>query len=342
MHETKLSKIAESLDQLIKTDVPARGVIGTLYDAARRKTGEPLTLAAMNVLRQAIKPGDKVIIATGWIDQPVVAPDCGESDGPPGAVALARALRIALKAAPLIVSDACLVEGLKKVARAGGFQCVEPDELQHSIERNKLITAAVLPFPSDTGEARRRAAEMLETFQPAACIALERGGMNKAGIVHNMQGHDTSGNQAKIDILFQLAGKLGIATVGIGDGGNEIGMGVIAETVKAQIPYGDKCQCPCGSGLAAATPVDVLVTAAVSNWAGYALAALLGICTGEVAALNDAVLEKRVLEATASAGFHDPLAGGVFPGADGCEAAVHLAMVTLIKETVLQGAARYR
>jgi hypothetical protein len=341
LQEAQLNKIAESLDQLIKLDVPARGVIGALYDAARRKAGQPLTLAAVNVLKKAIKPGDKVIIATGWIDQPVVAPGYGESDGPPGAIALARALRIALKAAPIIVTDSCLVDGLKKVARAGGFQCVEPDELQHSIDRNKLITISVLPFPVDDSEARCCASEMLATLKPAACIALERGGMNKVGIIHNMLGQDTGLSQAKIDYIFQLAGKQGITTVGIGDGGNEIGMGNILEAITKEIPYGDKCNCGCGDGILAATPVDVLVTASISNWGGYALAALLGIMTGEVTAINDPVLEKRVLEATANAGFHDPLSGGVFPGADGCEATVHLAMVTLIKETVLQGAARY-
>lgn len=341
MNETKLWKIAESLDQLIKLDVPARGVIDTLYAAARKKEGKPLTLAAVKVLQKAIQPGDKVIIATGWMDQPVVAPGYGESDGPPGAVVLARALRIALKAAPIIVTDECLVEGLRQVARAAGFQCVEPEELHHSIERNKMMTISILPFPADREMGKLQAAEMLATLKPSACIALERGGMNQAGIIHNMLGQDTSDSQAKIDYVFQLAAQQGIATVGIGDGGNEIGMGNILETVSKQVPHGEKCQCPCGGGVAAATVVDVLVTAAISNWGGYALAALLGISTGALNAINDAEGERRVLEATASAGFHDPLSGGVFPGADGCAAAVHLAMVTLMKETVLQGAARY-
>jgi hypothetical protein len=31
----------------------------------------------------------------------------------------------------------------------------------------------------------------------------------------------------------------------------------------------------------------------------------------------------------------------VFPGADGCEAAVQTAMVTMLREAVLQGRARY-
>jgi len=341
MNEIKLAKIAETLDQLIRLDIPARGIIGTLYEAARLKAGQPLTLAAVKLLQKAIKPGDKVIIATGWVDQPVVAPGCGETDGPPGALALARALRLTLKAAPIIVTDECLVNGVKQVARAAGFECVQPEELIHSIERNKLLTISVLPFPVEWDEARQQAVKLLDVLKPAACIALERGGVNADGIIHNMLGHDTGASQAKVDYIFQLAGERGIATLGIGDGGNEIGMANIADAVKAHVPYGAKCQCPCGGGFALSTRVDVLVTATISNWAGYALAALLGIMTGTEAAICDAVQENRMLQAMPNAGFHDAIFGGVFPSVDGCEAPVQLAMVTLIREAVLQGEKRY-
>jgi D-glutamate cyclase len=341
MNETKLAKIAETLDQLIKLDIPARGIIGTLYDAARVKAGEPLTLAAVKLLQKAIKPGDKVIIATGWVDQPVIEPGCGETDGPPGALALARALRLTLKAAPVIVTDACLVEGVRQVARAAGFQCVQPENLIHSIERNKLLTISVLPFPVEWDQARQQAVKLLDELKPTACIAIERGGVNADGIIHNMLGHDTGDSQAKVDYIFQLAGERGIATLGIGDGGNEIGMANIADTVKAHVPYGGKCQCPCGSGFALSTRVDALIAATISNWAGYALAALLGIATGVEAAICTAAQENRMLEAMANAGFHDAIYGGVYPSADGCEANVHQAMVTLLREAVLQGEKRY-
>ncbi|MDT8902503.1 glutamate cyclase domain-containing protein [Anaeroselena agilis] len=336
----KTQQIAETLDRLISLDVPARGIIAKLYGAAREKTGKPLTLAAADLLIDRVRPGDTVIIATGWVDQPVVAPGCGESDGPPGAVALARALRLALKAAPVIVTDACLVEGVKLVARAAGFQCVAPGEIGHSVARDKLLTLAVLPFPVAGDEAAVAAERLLDDLKPAACIAIERGGMNDAGVIHNMNGEDTGASQAKLDHLFRAAGSRRIATVAVGDGGNEIGMANIADAVRAQVPYGAKCQCPCGRGLAPATPVDVLVAAAISNWGGYAIAALLGLLAGAPAAGPDAAREKRVLEATAAAGFHDPISGGVYPGADGCGADAHLAFVTLVREAVLHGNAR--
>ena len=340
MDESMLHEVAETIDALMRLDVAGRGIIGGLYAAAREKAGRPLTLAAAELLCRSVRPGDKVVIATGWVDQPVVAPGYGESDGPPGAVALARALRLSLRAAPVIVTDPCLVDGLKLVARAAGFQCVDADAIGHSVARDKLLTIAVLPFPSDAAEAVAAADRLLTELAPAACVAIERGGMNDAGVIHNMAGEDTGASQARLDFLFRAAARAGIATLGIGDGGNEIGMANIADAVRAAVPYGAHCQCPCAAGLAVATPVDALVTAAVSNWGAYAVAAVLGLKTGTPAALNDADRERRVLEATAAAGFHDPIAGGVFPGADGCGLDGQLAMVTLIREAALQGAAR--
>lgn len=340
MEQAKLLKIAETIDQLVRLDIPARGVIGPLYEAARRVTGVPLSFAAADLLCRSVKPGDTVIIATGWIDQPVVAPGCGESDGPPGAVALARAVRVALRAAPVIVTDACLVEGVKQVARAAGFQCVRPEEVIRSIEQDKLITTAVLPFSAEREAAAEQAAALIDGLKPAACIAVERGGVNGREIIHNMAGYDTGAGQAQLDQLFRAAGERKIATLAIGDGGNEIGMGNIAAAVKAAVPYGGECRCGCGGGIAAATAVDVLLTAAISNWGAYGVAAMLGAFTGCLPAINDARREKRVLEAAAAACFHDPITGAVEPGADGCGVEVHVSMVSLIQEAVCQGGAR--
>lgn len=341
MREDKLTKIADTLDRLVNLDISARGIIGCLYDAARRREGQPLTLAAVNLLRKSVKPGDKVIIATGWVDQPMVAPDCGESDGPPGALALARALRLALKASPVIIVDDCLVDGIRRIARAAGFQCVPPENLAYSIERDRLLTLSVLPFPAIPDLCVKEASNLIDRLQPAACISIERGGMNSAGVIHTMDGMDSGRFHASMDYLFLAAGERGIATIAVGDGGNEIGMGNIKDTVRRHVPYGEKCRCGCGAGIAASTKVDVLVTAAISNWGAYALAALLGAGTGVLEAVNDAGMEGRVLRATAEAGFHDSILGSVTPGADGCNAGIHQAMVTLLREAVLQGGRRY-
>ncbi|MDU4961873.1 MAG: DUF4392 domain-containing protein [Sporomusaceae bacterium] len=328
MNETKLTAVAATLDRLSNSDVSGRGVIDVLYQAARQKAGEPVLLAAVKLLRQALQPGDAVVIATGWIDQPVVAPGCGESDGPAGAVALARALRLALKVKPVLVTTACLVPGMRQVARAAGFHCLEPELLQHSVERDKLQTLAVLPFPSDRESARQAAPTLLQQLRPAVCIAIECGGMSAAGGIHNMLGHEVSGPQAKLDYLFQEATRLGIITLAIGDGGNELGMANIAAAVQANLLPADRF------GQVPATPVDLLLSATISNWGAYALAAALAAATGVTAAMNSPEQEQRVLTASADAGFHDPIYGAVAPSADGCYLDTHLAMVQLMAETV--------
>ena len=135
-----LRSLADRLEQLMTLDIACRGVIKPLYEAATAQQGGPLVLKAAEVLLQRVKPGDAVFIATGWVDQPLVDPGHGETDGPPGAVALARALRLICKARPIILTDECLTEGISQLARAAGFQCVEPDHLHYSISMNKLLT----------------------------------------------------------------------------------------------------------------------------------------------------------------------------------------------------------
>lgn len=340
MKEEGLVKLAETLDRLMNLDIGARGFIGSLYEAAKEKAGQPLTLAAARFLQQSIRPKDFVMIATGFIDQPVAAPGFAESDGPAGAVALAKAVRMALNALPIILVDECSVAQVKQVAQAAGFHCLEPEQLVYSVEKQKLMTLSVLPFP--LGEAgKQKAVELLDKYHPGACIAIERGGVNAQGAGHNMIGFDTGSTMAVLDYLFEEAYRRSIPTLGIGDGGNEIGMGNIADAVKKYVPYGEKCQCPCGGGIAAATPVSLLVTAAISNWAGYAISAMLSVTADAPKALSTPEEVKRVIEAGAAVGLHDAIYGAAGPSVDGCYVDVHYSLTRMMQEVVEQAKLRY-
>ena len=330
----KFRPIAVRLEQLMTTDITCRGVIDVLYAAATEKQAAPVLLSAASALMEMIKPGDAVLIATGWVDQPLVDPDHGETDGPPGAIALARALRLACKARPILLVDDCMVAGIAALARAAGLQCVEPGNLMYSITLNKLLTVSVLPFPADWESAQQEAARMFAEFSPVACVAIERGGMNEQGVIHNMAGKDTNASQAKLDAVFHQARTAGVLSVGIGDGGNEIGMANLAECIRSSIPFGAKCACGCGGGLAPATPVDLVIPATVSNWGGYALSAMLAALSQVLEALPDPAREKNVLEATIAAGFHDAIYGEVCGSVDGSPLATQLAMVQLMQDAV--------
>jgi hypothetical protein len=77
-----------------------RGVTHRLYDAARAAQGDvPLTFLAADGLRRAINRGDHVLVVTGAGSAPWLPK--GETDGPPGAAAIARALETGLGAKPI-------------------------------------------------------------------------------------------------------------------------------------------------------------------------------------------------------------------------------------------------
>jgi hypothetical protein len=337
MNEETFYRIGEALDTLMRTDIAARGSIAYLYGAARELGQGPLTLGAAKILKNSIKAKDRVLLATGWIDQPEAAPGFGETDGPGGTFVLARALRQLCQAACVVATDAGLVDGMKKVAQAAGFHCVAPEDLDASIERGKLMTLSILPFPVDPEEAKGAAAKLLDKIGPAACIAVERGGMNEEGRIHSMVGFDTSAAQAKIDFIFQEASRRKITTIGIGDGGNEIGMANIKDCVREKIKYGRECLCPCGKGIAPATTVDYLLAAAVSNWGCCALADMLAALCGQPDLAHTPELEERILKNAADNGFHDAMRGGVEYSVDGCDLSAHVAMVTLMRAAVRQG-----
>ncbi len=116
--------------------------------------------------------------------------------------------------------------------------------------------------------------EVGENYQIA--ISIEKPGVNRAGIYHNMSGHNISALVDPIDYFLLELKERGTYTVGIGDGGNEAGMGLIEDVVRKHVPYGNVCRCPCRRGIASSVTFDRLIVAEVSNWGGLVLSMALG------------------------------------------------------------------
>lgn len=342
-----LANVAESIDRLINVDIGARGTAQVLFDAARELLDEkPMTLAAVELIQHSVHPGDYVFITTGWADQPSNLPTKSETDGPPGAAALARAIRLTLKGLPIVITDDYLVEDMKKVMSSSGFSIVEPEALPNSLSDElgftMVPTISVIGMPIDQEACRIRSEELLDRYKPSLCLAIERGGMNKHGRIHGMGGFDFSATQAKMDYLFTGAPERGISTIGIGDGGNELGMANIEKTVREKVKNGNMCKCPCRSGIALdVAKVDVLLSAAISNWAGYGIACLLSLAEGNLEAMCSEEMEQRVLDACCRVEFHDSIGSRVAPSVDGCEAQIHLAIIRLIRKIVTMGIERF-
>lgn len=326
-----VQSIAQSVDRLITVDF-GYGVIHELNEAAHRRYGRVPALLAAERLREHVHAGNVVILATGCT-YPGFELAVGEPDGPMGAASLARALALALKAKPVIVTEECLVEGVRAAARGAGLNLLTLDHLV-GLSPDLNRSATVLSFPVDDRLAIREAARMFDDLRPAAVVAIEKLGPNERGVYHMVKGHDSSAFQAKAARLFDVARERGALRIGIGDRGNEIGMGAIAETVKRLLPYGAKCQCPCGGGVADATDVDVVVPGTCSNWGAYGVAACLAALVEDATILHDARAEARMLRGCIDAGMADGISILCEPAVDGIPEDVHVAIVTTLNAIV--------
>ena len=207
---------------------------GRGMDILRKEmTGEYAKSAAEMIL--SWKKGT-VFLVTGFF-----VAGFAETDGPSGTVFLAHALK-KLGYNPVIVSD--------DYAR-GFFEIKE-------------IETVYMPF----WEGEKWCEDLLEKYKPVGLISVERCGKNSKNDYANMRGVSIADTTAKIDILFELAyGK--IPTIGVGDGGNEIGMGNVASIVSEKLSL-----VPC------VIKTDLLVIATVSNWGAYAITAYLEKLSG--------------------------------------------------------------
>jgi hypothetical protein len=188
--------------------------------------------------------------------------------------------------------------------------------------------------PNDEG-SQTLCRSLFTTFQPKAVIAIEKLSWNTKRHYHSSMGTDYSGLTGRADYLFELAEAEGRLRIGIGDGGNEIGFGAIEDVVRRFKPYGDMCRCPCQGGIAAATGADVLITAEVSNWGGYALAAVLLLLLGKAGLIHDEAMEVRLLETTARAGFIH-MGSEVAPSVDTFSLATNVRVAGLIRDIAQQ------
>jgi hypothetical protein len=335
-----LREVSENIDRLITVDLPFRTVSGKLYANTRALYGDPLTLLAANSIRESLQEGGVVLIATGWPDRPHVSPDIAETDGPPGAALLGMALHRARNAIVMFLIEERLITPMEKVCASAGFKVVSPEELMTAAEsRAPLHAASVLGFPTEITEAGEVSAKLLTTYPIRAAISIEKGGMNERGIIHTSRGDDTTWPMAKIDILIRKAKEKEILTIGIGDGGNEIGMGVIADELRRWLPYGRECRCPCGRGIVPTTKTDLLVPAAVSNWGAYGISAMLALLEENREVFHSSEIEHRVLHACVDAGLIDGGSGYVSGGVDSLPMSVHMSMVDLLGALVDKGIA---
>lgn len=320
-----IERIGEAVDHLVTAPISnwtiLKGIpLRKMYELSRKKTGDvPLTLAASRLLADNVKAGDTVLVVSGFIMRDYGLP---ETDGPIGAAVLAKALALGLGAIPIGVSEDSVVPCMQACFAAAGLIPATFDQIRSG--RNRC---AFTGFPIDTDAARQAAVDLLDRLQPKALIAIERPGAGSDGEYHGGGGFEISSFTAKTDLLFAEAARRGIPTIGVGDLGNELGMGAVAELVRAEVPLGET--------IAAAAVADVAVIANISNWGAYGIAACLAAMVGNDAAFHDGEEELRLIEACVNAGAIDPVGGMLRLYVDGTDAKTNAAMVDLLRSLVL-------
>jgi D-glutamate cyclase len=324
----EIKNVGEILDRLLSVPIYTGSsltkspVLLELYESARSKFKEPLTYLAVNEILGRVKKGDTVLIATGFVVPPWLRP---EHDGPAGAVTLARALNLSLDVTPVIVAEKVVNEKTISLCKACGFEVTSYDEAKKYPRRIALENLSLID-----DIAKERAKTLLDEMQPSLILTIEKSSPNEKGVYHSGVGYDITAIEGKIQYLIEEAKRRNIFTIGIGDGGNEVGMGCIKETVKRVVPTGAHCGCPCGAGTHSDIATDLLIVAMVSNWGAYALEALLAIAKNKPEIMHDRALEERVFEAAISAGLIDPAAGFSMASGDAIDANIHLAIVDIL------------
>jgi hypothetical protein len=270
--------VLEAVRDLIQEDVGGRGL---RTDPVRNlcTVCAPDFEAACRSL--ATTPSLAVGIVTGFLI-PHAQPPAGETDGPLGALFLARVLA-AWGSTAVLVTDRFCESALRAGLAACGLEQVVPLVTLPEFETARRLTpeeywrefiahagrlthliALERAGPSHTPESLRQQG----AADPASEQFLSEVPLEHRDRCHTLRGRDVTTHMSPAHRLFEMAGRQEppITTIGIGDGGNEIGMGKIPwEVIRRNIPSGGSIACR--------VPTDYLVVCGVSNWGAYGLGA---------------------------------------------------------------------
>lgn len=276
----------DDLDRLLAIDPGGRGITRYATPGA--------AVAAAHALRRA----RRVVIVTGFC----VPPGIPETDGPPGAAVLGRALR-RLGARVRYVTDPAV--------------------------RGAMAAALVaLDEPADVDvyhPGNDAAGALLARETPSHLVAIERPGRTRSGDYLSARGESVAPWNSPLDELFVARSRA--VTLGVGDGGNEIGMG----NVRARLAREGALM----TRVASTVRVRHLVVAGVSNWGAYGIVAALARLSGQTL-LHGPAQERRLIEACVDAGAVDGITRRPEPTVDGLPLEAHAGFVALLARAALE------
>ena len=293
-------KICDSLEELIQYDPGHRGISkihvpGELYQSVCH-----------------IRNSKHIVLATGFPCNPLNPPT--ESDGPPGIIILAYSL---LKHDPqryvTIITDEIhsgVMESLIKHLKTNF------DELKSRLsyvvcKGNKNISLSHIKSFFDKHLSQPCLVDHM--------IAVELSGYNNEKKYKTMRNNDISDKCSFTANLFDYAFKYGVCkTTGVGDGGNEVGMGKFKSNIIKYVTFGKDIACD--------IKTDYCITAGVSNWGAEAIAAALSFTSKKVDCLCSLKFHHDIYLETGKAGAADGINKRFDGSVDGMEYKVHQQM----------------
>ncbi|HTU22630.1 MAG TPA: DUF4392 domain-containing protein [Gemmataceae bacterium] len=287
--------LLDELRAIIQRDVNNRGLARDPHDNLFTACRDDFANACRSI---AENPQPSIAIVTGFFI-PHAQPPCSETDGPLGALFLARAFRwLGFSVTLFIDKELCLCRALALgLNECGLLPPVYPYTIpllfikKYHRSSNSIRDLFWQAFRRHWGVTH--------------LIASERVGPGLDGRCRNMHGHDVTDQNDPAHLLVEEIVRQAppVCTIGIGDGGNEIGMGKIpAEVIARNIPNGERIACR--------VPTDHLIVAGISNWGAYALAAGVAVLRRQClpASLFDVERERELLRVMVEQG---PLVDGV-------------------------------
>ncbi len=329
----KYQRVATLIDDFMALDLTGVGLIGKLTEALqRRQPGYACMGAAERIVQALDGKRGPVLIATGFPEGGGVP----ETDGPVGAALLARALFLGFGVESVIVVDEDWDTMMRATCMGAGLS---PRTLPESgrIEPIPFLRPVYIrTVPKDDAGSRPICDALLADTQPSLMISIERPGANVNGLRHGLGGRPLDGMAADLDYLFAQGKARGIPSIGIGDGGNELGMGVIAQDLPTFSPKAVDCGTPGRGGVGAATATDWLVISNVSNWGATGIIAALSALLENPVVFHEAALEIRSIELCVGNGGVDGMFMAPEPAVDGIDAEEWRGLITTLRASVLR------
>ncbi len=312
-----------------------------------------------------VQKGKKVVIITGFY-VPVGDPPATETDGPPGALALARGLRYLGLEVSLLSDEyslSALKAGLKIMDLPKKEIPIHCFPLEHS---DRDHTSRMMNEENQSSISIRFAQDFLKSLPGQGLthlIYIERVGPNhtlESFIAQERQGNpplkefetilpppirnrcfssrleDITRFTAKTHFLLELAGRLDllVESIGIGDRGNEIGAGKIPWEVFRKNSSSNREAVFCSR-----VRTNTLISCGISNWGGYALLAGVALAKGRLEILEKVTPEQEgtVLDYLVR---HGPAVDGITRkpdySVDGIEFDDYMKVIERIKEIALE------